>query len=94
MYPEQGPVWNWLKENKETVLEKLGTNYKKTGSGTLRDIPQSSLADLRRIFDETGATQRFEKLEKYSAQKAKEMGLGKQEYFDYLYNENTENGNE
>lgn len=94
MYPEQGPVWNWLKENKETVFEKLGANYKKTGSGTLRNIPESSLADLRRIFDETGATQRFEKLEKYSAQKAKEMGLGKQEYFDYLYNENTENGNE
>jgi heterodisulfide reductase subunit C len=94
MYPEQGPVWNWLKKNKEELLEKLGTSYKKSDSGTLRDIPESSLGDLRRIFDETGATKRFEKLEKFSEQKAKELGLDKQEYFDYLYNENTENENE
>ena len=88
MYPEQGPVWDWLKQNKEQILERLGTSYQKAGSGTLRQIPEESLNDLRRIFDETGATERFEKIETQSALKANEMGMDKNEYFDYLYNGN------
>ena len=89
MYPEQGPIWDWLKKNKEQVLERLGTSYKKEQSGTLRQTSEESLNDLKRIFDETGATQRFEKIEKLSAQKAHEQGInfkgGKDNYFDYLY---------
>jgi heterodisulfide reductase subunit C len=90
MYPEQGPVWNWLKQNKQQVLDRLGTSYKKNQSGTLRQISEDSLSDLQRIFDETGATQQFKKMEELSAIKASEMGLSKDEYFNYLYNENTE----
>jgi heterodisulfide reductase subunit C len=86
MYPEQGPVWDWLKQNRQQVLERLGTSYQKGISGTLRQIPEESLNDLRRIFDETGATERFEKLENLSAIKAKELGMDKDAYFDYLYN--------
>jgi len=85
MYPEQGPVWDWLKQNRQEVLERLGTSYQKDRSGTLRQIPEESLNDLKRIFDETGATKRFEKIETQSALKANEMGLVKDEYFDYLY---------
>ena len=91
MYPEQGPVWDWLKQNRKEVLERLGTSYQKAESGTLRQIPEESLNDLQRIFDETGATKRFEKIEMQSALKARELGFdfqeGKDAYFDYLYNE-------
>jgi len=85
-YPEQGPVWDWLKQNRQLLLERLGTSYKKDESGTLRQIPEESLNDLQRIFDETGATERFEKLEKISARKADELGMDKDQYFNYLYN--------
>ncbi len=91
MYPEQGPVWDWLKQKRKEVLERLGTSYQKAESGTLRQIPEESLNDLQRIFDETGATKRFEKIEMQSALKARELGFdfqeGKDAYFDYLYNE-------
>ena len=91
MYPEQGPIWDWLKQNKEQVLERLGTSYKKNQSGTLRQTSDESLNDLKRIFDETGATQRFEIIEKLSAKKADELGIDfkneKNNYFDFLYNE-------
>lgn len=88
MYPEQGPVWDWLKENRHKILERLGTSYGQNKNGTLRAIPQESLTDLQRIFDETGATERFNHLESISAVKAKELGMNREEYFNYLYNGN------
>src|SRR5664280_1553529 len=91
MYPEQGPVWDWLKKNRESMLERLGTSYNKEQTGTLHKTSQESLNDLKKIFDETGATQRFEKIEKYSSAKAKELKInfseGKDDYFKYLYND-------
>jgi heterodisulfide reductase subunit C len=91
MYPEQGPIWEWLRSNRESLLERLGTSYNKEQSGTLRNISKESLEDLKNIFDETGATRRFEKIEKYSSAKAKELNIdfteGKDDYFNYLYNE-------
>ena len=94
MYPEQGPVWDWLKQNRKEVLERLGTSYQKAESGTLRQIPEESLNDLQRIFDETGATERFEKIETQSALRARELGFdfqeGKDAYFNYLYNGDTQ----
>lgn len=91
MYPEQGPVWNWLRENRESILERLGTSYKKDQSGTLRNTSEESLIDLKKIFDETGGTKRFEKIEKYSSEKAKELKIdfkeGKDDYFKFLYEE-------
>jgi heterodisulfide reductase subunit C1 len=91
MYPEQGPIWEWIRLNRESIMERLGTSYNKEQSGTLRNISQESLNDLKKIFDETGATQRFEKIEKYSSAKAKELNInfseGKDDYFKYLYND-------
>jgi heterodisulfide reductase subunit C len=91
MYPEQGPVWNWLRENRDSMLERLGTSYKKDQSGTLRKTSEESLNDLKKIFDETGGTTRFEKIEKYSSEKAKELKIdfkeGKDDYFKFLYEE-------
>ncbi len=92
MYPEQGPIWDWLQVNRQQVLERLGTSYQKQQSGTLRQTSQESLNDLQRIFDETGATQRFEKIESYSALMADKLGLefsqGNDAYFCYQYNGN------
>ncbi|HUX58215.1 MAG TPA: 4Fe-4S dicluster domain-containing protein [Bacteroidales bacterium] len=91
MYPEQGPIWEWLRKNRESMLERLGTSYNKEQSGTLRKTSQNSLSDLKKIFDETGGTQRFKKIEKYSATKAKELNIDfkedKDDYFKFLYNE-------
>ncbi|NLV18536.1 MAG: 4Fe-4S dicluster domain-containing protein [Bacteroidetes bacterium] len=90
-YPEQGPVWDWFRNNRESMMERLGTSYKKNTSGTLRNTSKESLDDLKKIFDETGGTQRFEKIEQYSSVKAKELKKDfsgeKDEYWKYLYNE-------
>jgi len=90
MYPEQGPVWDWLRENRASILQRLNTSYNKDQAGTLRKTSKKSLDDLKKIFDETGGTQRFEKIEQYSSVKAKELDKdfreGKDEYFRYLYN--------
>jgi heterodisulfide reductase subunit C len=91
MYPEQGPVWKWLRLNRASILERLGTSYNKEQSGSLRNISQEALNDLKKIFDETGGTQRLEKIEKYSSAKAKELNIefkeGKDDYFKYMYND-------
>jgi hypothetical protein len=91
MYPEQGPVWEWLRINRKSILERLGTSYNKDESGTLRNTSKESLDDLKKIFDETGGTKRFEKIEKYSSAKAGELNIefknGKDDYFRHLYNE-------
>jgi len=90
-YPEQGPVWKWIRENRSHVMQRLGTSYGQSKAGTLRNTAKESLEDLKKIFDETGATARFEKIEKLSAKKAgemnKEFSKGKDEYWRYLYNE-------
>jgi heterodisulfide reductase subunit C2 len=90
-YPEQGPVWDWIRKNRQTFLKRLGTSYGEDMAGTLRNTAKESLDELKQIFDETGGTARFEKIENYSAAKAKEMNMefsaGKDEYWRFLYNE-------
>ncbi len=72
-YPEQGPVWKWMRNNRKAMMKRLGTSYGEDRSGTLRNTSQESLDDLKKIFDETGGTERLEKIEKYSSEKAKEL---------------------
>ena len=64
-HPEQGPVWQWYKDNAVSILKRLGANYKGDGNGTLRKISDEDLKELHRIFQVTGATKRFEDIEKY-----------------------------
>lgn len=89
-YPEQGPVWEWMRTNRKSILKRLGTSYGEDMPGTLRNTMKESLKDLKKIFDETGGTRRFEKIEKYSAEKAAESGMefseGKDEYWRFIYN--------
>ncbi|MDD4032572.1 MAG: 4Fe-4S dicluster domain-containing protein [Bacteroidales bacterium] len=88
-HPEQGPVWDWFKKNKESLLQRFGASYGKETSGTLRKIPEESLDELRNIFKETGALDRFAQIESLSSDHARELGLefteGKDEYFRFLY---------
>ncbi len=96
LHPEQGPVWEWELENIDHVMHKLGANYNGEGAGALRKIPEESLKELKAIFDETGATDRWELIEKISAEKANDMGLTFDEtmncsYFKYIYKHNSRN---
>jgi heterodisulfide reductase subunit C len=90
-YPEQGPVWKWMRDNRESMMKRLGTSYRENRAGTLRNTAKESLDDLKKIFDETGGTARFEKIEKYSSAKAKKLKKdfkgGKDEYWNYCYSE-------
>lgn len=62
-FPEQGPVWDWVMENRFSILERLGCSYKQNRAGALRNIPKESMDDLNAIFRETGALERFRKIE-------------------------------
>lgn len=92
-HPEQGPVWKWEVDHIEAVMERLGANYAKTGPGILRKIPDEDLAELKQIFDVTGGTERFSRIEEYSRQKAAEMGMKldgnlDSEYIHHIYTTN------
>lgn len=62
-HPEQGPIWDWYRANTESILKKLGANYKGSGAGTLRKIDKVDMDELHKIFEETGAMEQFKKLE-------------------------------
>jgi heterodisulfide reductase subunit C len=86
MHPEQGPVGEWIYENKEEVLARVGANYNGDGEGALRKIPQESLDEIHRIFEVTGGYERFDKIEFFSKRKAESMGFTEDgnNYSDYI----------
>jgi len=93
-HPEQGPVWEWEHKNIKEVMERLGANYKQTGPGILRKIPDEALEEIRKIFEVTGGLERFEQIEEFSKKKADEMGLKidettDNEYFRHIYTTNS-----
>lgn len=81
-HPEYGPVGKWVEDNLEAVHKRLGSNLDGNGPGILRKIPKEDLDELQRIFDVTGATERLDKVKKFSAEKAGEMGLSEEEYIE------------
>ncbi len=93
-HPEQGPVWEWLHKNPEPVFSKIGANYKKPGAGALRQVPEETLLEIKKIFDETGGTERFKKIESFSESKAREMtidfrsGSTDCDYFNHVFTTN------
>jgi len=95
-FPEQGPVWKWISGNLPEVMNRLGANYKGKGAGALRKIDEKNLEEIRKIFDLTGGTDRFKKIERYSRVKAREKGLefrgqGTEDgYFRKVYTENNQ----
>ena len=81
---ESGPVWKWHTEHLEDSLARQGANYM-GDEGILRKIPQESLDELKAIFDVTGGTERIETVNKYSMQKAADMGMTPEEYEKYTF---------
>jgi len=84
-HPEGGPIWKWTSDNIEAVHSRLGSNLDGEGRGVLRKIPQKDLDELKRIFEVTGGMERYEKIEKYSAKKAEEMGIPMEEYVSQAF---------
>jgi len=92
LFPEQGPVWDWFHKNRKEVLERLGASYKTERSGALRDIPAESMENLKKIFDETGGTERFRQIEESAKINAREHGIefdstNQCDYFKKMYEE-------
>jgi len=93
-HPEQGPVWEWELSHITEVMERLGANYMQPGTGILRKIPDEALAEIGRIFDVTGGTARFEKIEAFSKIKAAEMNMDlndglDNDYIKWVYTSNS-----
>ncbi len=99
LHPEQGKTWEWYYNNAEEMVDKLGGNYKKEGPGALRKIPEKNLKEVRKIFEVTGATDFFKKIEKFSEEKANQLNKNtnkddvNSEYFYTVYIENSDNHN-
>lgn len=91
LHPEQGPVWKWIYEHDRDVFERFGDNYCKVGVGAMRKIDDKSMEEIRAIFDTTGGTDFFENIEKYSAEKATEMGYdgADERYFRDVFTANS-----
>ncbi len=90
LHPEQGPVWRWIYENQEGIYERMNANLNKAGAGTLRKTSKPVLAELKAIFDESGATDFLDKVENFSRMKAQEMKLldkngSLESYFMHVY---------
>ena len=90
-HPESGPVFKWHLEHVDDDFERIGANYQGTGPGILRSIPQKDLDEIKAIFDETGATEQINLVEKYSKAKAEEMGMTLEEYAKYTFEFNSGN---
>ena len=94
MHPEAGPIWEWIHQDIAGVFERAGANYNQNGSGILRKIPKETLDEIHKIFEVSGALEHFDIIEKYSEQKAAEMGVqfdetGGCDYMKKIYTENS-----
>ncbi|MCX7863412.1 MAG: 4Fe-4S dicluster domain-containing protein [Bacteroidales bacterium] len=91
LFPEQGTVWDWIKENMPLISEQIGANYNKTGAGALRKIPSESINELNSIFEITGGKNFFNHIEELSEKYATSLNMpfekGKiDEYFSHIFN--------
>ncbi len=88
MHLEQGEVWRWMHNNHYDFFPKFAPNYRKEGAGALRAIDSKTLEEVKSIFEVTGATKFYDDIERYSDEKAKELGYdgANDEYISYIYN--------
>ena len=54
-HPEQGPVWQWVYDNRVAVFEKCGGNYHGAGPGAQRTMDAQTMQELNDILSLTGA---------------------------------------
>lgn len=93
LHPEQGPVWEWIYRNADDFYDAIGANLHKPGAGALRQIDPEDLNELKRIYEETGAMHLKDCIDKYSKQKAEDLGYdtdedGMNQYFMDTYKGN------
>lgn len=58
-HPEQGPVWEWIYDNRKEVLDTVGAAYQQEKAGAVRKISDSTMNELRAIMTETGCDDLF-----------------------------------
>ena len=87
MHPESGKVWKWEEAHLDDVFQRLGANLDKPGPGAHRRVPQEDRDELKRIFDITGATKRYELIDQISMDIARKEGLTEEEYFMKVFTE-------
>ncbi len=88
MHLEQGEVWRWMHTNHNDFFPKFAPNYRREGAGALRAIDSDTMAEVKRIFEVTGAVDFYETIEQHSDKAAKELGFSgaSEEYISYIYN--------
>jgi heterodisulfide reductase subunit C len=96
MFPEQGPIWDWIRKNSREIYNRFGNSYNRPGKGALRKIPEESLHELNEIFRITGTLQRFNQIENDAARYARKTNTDfdstvVSEYFLQLYTNNSDN---
>jgi len=75
LFPELGPIWDWIKKNSDEVYNRFGNSYNRKGKGALRKISENSLHELNEIFRVTGTSQRFDQIELDAAARSDEEKL-------------------
>lgn len=75
LHQEQGPVWKWIHENDKEVFSQYNPTYMQEGPGAMRRISDDALEELHRIFEVTGGMEFYDAIDKYSDEKAREMGF-------------------
>lgn len=96
LHPEQGPVWAWINRNDREIYTQFNPTYDQPGPGAMRRIDDATLGELQRIFDVTGGTEFFDRIETFSDRKAREMGYdgADDDYFRDVYTRNSQNSDE
>lgn len=83
-HPEQGPVWEWIFNNRDAIYQSTGANLDGHGAGALRKIPQEALTELKLIFDTTGGTELFNLIEEHSIKYAQKISVNNNDPFSTI----------
>jgi len=75
LFPELGPIWDWVKKNSEEVYNCFGNSYNRRGSGVLRKLSDETMHELNEIFAVTGTTERFNQFEEDALEQAEKTGI-------------------
>lgn len=93
LHQEQGPVWKWIFDNDKEVFSQFNPTYQEEGPGAMRRIDDESLAELHRIFEVSGGMEFYDIIERYSEEKAREMGYDGADEKYLMHTFTTNNGN-
>lgn len=86
-FPEQGPMWQWVRDHREQILAKIGASYKQQTSGPIRKIAEEDLQELRRIFEVTGGKALYDQIDEKSREVMQQMNMNEDEYFQQTFEE-------